>query len=120
MTNSSIKSLFFTTSKVYEALREELCMIAGLDKLEVMLNPVHLDSLSCIPFVFVDDTKFEEVILPNIAQYKRKWIYLNTSEFVHENIVKAYPYSVLNMSLDSKSISNELEVIINSFKLDYL
>lgn len=106
---------------VSDVLKPILIRILGSDY--VVTNQDYIidsDIIGPPAIVLCDDAMFEKAIKQNLGVYKWKWIYLSNGALIHEKILKAYPYSVLDITRQEKVLTEELTIIIKEFQKDYI
>lgn len=106
---SSNKDLWHTVlEKVLANEGFEVTSISNLEQLGI-------DSGSII---FCDETTVEKLVSIQ-EKIKRKWIFLYTDEYIHESVIKAYPFDALNIKNPTEVIVEKISVIINDFIVEY-
>lgn len=73
---------------------------------------------SCLSFF--DFNSFSKIVLPNLNNFIRNWVFINDSDYIHEQVFKAKLHDVINLKKEKSVLLCEIPTIITSFYGDKL
>ena len=80
------------------------------------LSNVIIDEYSIL---IISEKQFLNLQVQHKKLLKRKWVYLHTTEFIHESIIKSHPYDLINLTQEEDKLKLDLDSIVAQYIEDY-
>lgn len=80
------------------------------------LNEIVIDECTIL---FISEKQFTKLCAHQKQFLKRNWVYLYTTEFIHESIIKSHPYDLINLTQEVDKFKLDLDLIVAQYIEDF-